>query len=298
MAELGGLDRAKYSAIQAVNFSSLKHYMRSEQHFLHAFNTPQTAEDDTEAKMLGRAAHKLILEPDSFEKSYVFLDETQRPEPDKNYQTKVNRIWKAEKIEELGRSGKEVLTIDQYYDLKAVAESIVNNKPANALLKGCEFERIIEWTDAETGVKCKGIVDFPNKNKRMVGELKNMEDASPDEFGKFMNKWMTHVQLAFYMDGLSAVDGVDYTTAFVIAAEKKAPFIIQPYYISEEDLQLGRSIYRSLLKKHKACVESGIWRGYEGNFEAGSDNCINGVIVAKLPAWVYTKIENNEMLQN
>lgn len=291
------MERTEYNKIEAVNFSSLKHYLRSEAHFLYNWKTPQTEEDDTPARKLGRASHKLILEEKSFDDTYVVLDESQRPVPDKNYQTKANREWRDAQIDFLKRTGKEIVTKDEYDNLFNMASSVKNNIPASGLLVECDFERVIEWTDAVTGVRCKGIVDFPNKKKRIAGDLKNMEDASPDAFGRFIEKWLTYVQMAFYLDGLSIVDGIDYQGAFIIAVEKTPPYVVQPYYISDSDIELGRTIYRALLEKHKKCVLEGKWGGYEANFEQDSDNCINGVIVSKLPAWAYTKAENNESLQ-
>jgi len=292
------MTRAEYTAIPAVNFSSLKHYLRSEKHFLHNFQTPQTAEDDTKAKLLGRAIHKLILEPDSFNEVYTYLDESKRPTPDKDYRTKDNAEWKKTNIEFLQRTGKEVVTKEEYDNLFAISSSVKANVPSRQLLKSCKFEEVISWTDKATGVRCKGIVDFLSVEKRMVGDLKTMEDASPNEFGKYIEKWMTYVQLAFYADGLEAIHGVPFNTAFVIAVEKNAPFVVQPYYLADDDIELGRTIYRSLLEKHAKCVEKGAWGGYEANYQPDSDNCINGVIISHLPGWAKIKAESTEFIQN
>jgi len=131
-----------------------------------------------------------------------------------------------------------------------------------------------------------------------IDMLNRVSNEKDNEFGKYIEKWMTYVQLAFYADGLEAIHGVPFNTAFVIAVEKNAPFVVQPYYLADDDIELGRTIYRSLLEKHAKCVEKGAWGGYEANYQPDSDNCINGVIISHLPGWAKIKAESTEFIQN
>lgn len=300
MVYVCGVNRKEYNELNSINFSLLKHYLKSPKHFYHAWKNPSEDEELTKAMMLGRAIHGYVLEPDKFKDQFAFLDFEQRPvKENKNggvadYRTKANAEWKASQIEHYKSMNVTLLpSKDDYDTIVGMGASVSHNKPSATLLRGCENEKVIQWTDAETGVKCKGIIDFLNPSKRMNGDLKSMEDASPSAFSMYMKKWMTYMQLAFYSDGCEAVYGEPFNTSFVIAVEKSAPYVVQAYYIDEADIELGRKMYRSLLNIHKRCVESKEWGSYDTQYEN-----INGVIVAKLPQIVHTMAEADEKLQN
>lgn len=294
------MDRNEYVNIDAVNFSLLKLYMQSPAHFKFALDHPEEDTEQTKALMMGRAIHTLILEPEKFEKRFTFIDFEKRPVKVSksggiaDYRTKENKQWKEFMQEAAQIAGQTMLDSKEDFEaILAMGESVRTNKAACALLKECHNEEVITWTDPESGVECKAIVDFNQHTEKYIhGDLKSMEDASPSSIGGYINKWLTHVQLAFYADGLEQRYGKPFNTAFIIAIEKKPPFICQPYFLDEEDLELGRTIYKSLLNMHKKCVESGKWGSYDSVYET-----INGVIVAKLPAWVKLKAEADEKLQ-
>ena len=55
-----------YRALEAVNYSTLKHIRKSPKHYLHALENPDTS---TNYSML-RAIHALVLEPFSFDRRF------------------------------------------------------------------------------------------------------------------------------------------------------------------------------------------------------------------------------------
>jgi hypothetical protein len=296
------IDRPTYNKIEAVNFSLLKLYMKSPAHFFEEWTRGQDADEldkETKALRMGKAIHTYVLEPEKFKENYVYIDFEERPVKENktggvaDYRTKANREWRDLQVHHHVNMGRAVLNSkDEFDEICSMGTSIVTNKASASLLKECLNEQFIEWTDPDTGVKCKAIVDFANVKKRIYGDLKSMEDASPATFSGFLAKWSTYVQLAYYGDGLAAVHGVEFNTAFVVAIEKKPPFVCQPYYIDERAIEAGRVVYKSLLAMHKKCVESGVFGAYDSLYEN-----IHGIIVAELPAWMHNKLENDEKFQ-
>lgn len=293
------MTRAEYNALPGINFSLLKLYLKSPAHFLHAWMNKEEDKEETKALMMGKAIHTLVLEPETFVKLFTFLDLEDRPVKlnskgnPADFRTKANAEWRDFAMNAAKESGQTMLMKDDYETILQMAESIKANDAAKALLKGCDNEVIIEWTDKESEVKCKAIVDFHNKTKRMLGELKSMEDASPSAVSSYIQKWNTHTQVAYYSDGLESVNGHPYNSAFLIASEKQPPNICQPYFMNEEDIELGRLIYKALLKIHAKCVKENKWGSYDTQYEN-----IHGVIVANLPGWAKAKIEADYKLQN
>lgn len=293
------MTRDAYNKIPAVNFSLLKLYLQSPAHFQYAFEHQEEDTEETKALMMGKAIHTLILEPDKFKDRFTFIDFEERPVKinskggPADYRTKANAEWKVFMKDAAIASGKTMLDSKEDFDtILRMGESVKSNKAASALLKECSNEQVIEWTDKESGVKCKGIVDFNNVTKSIHGDLKSMESAHPSAIGNYIQKWGTHIQMAFYADGLEAIHGKPFNTSFIIAIEKAAPNICQPYYMNENAIEAGRLVYKRLLMVHKECVESGKFGAYDSQYEN-----INGVIVADLPPWAYLKMEGDEMLQ-
>lgn len=287
------MNRDQYNSIPAVNFSLLKLYLTSPAHFKFAYDNQAEDQEDTAARKLGRAIHAYALDKSAWEKKFVKLNEDERPVPDKNYQNRLNADWKKGKLDFYASQGLTVLSTDEYDQIEKMGASLAHCKEAMEILRDCETEKVVEWTDPESGVKCKGIVDFYRESRLLCGDLKSMESAAPRDFEQFITKYLTYMQLAFYMDGLRISTGKEFNIAFVAAVEKKAPYVVQMYYLDERALEAGRTMYKSLLNLHKKCVEANSWPGYNAIY----DN-VNGYIIANLPEYVYNKIESNTMLQN
>ena len=48
----------------------------------------------------------------------------------------------------------------------------------------------------------------------------------------------------------------------MLAQGKSSPFITQLYWMTEQQLQIGREQYQFALKQHQFCVETGNWPAY------------------------------------
>ena len=83
------------------------------------------------------------------------------------------------------------------------------------------------------------------------------------------------VQAAYYSDIAQKIDGGVHEY-LLIAVETEPPFSVIMYMMDDETIQLGRRKYRSYLKKHKECLDSGNYPGY--------DNIIRGY---SAPKWAY-----------
>jgi len=284
----------QYSKAEGVNFSTLKNYLKSPAHYRYAVDFPEE-DEDTKAKIIGRASHCMILEEREFPARYEIFDPALRPEPQKTFGSLKNKEFKRKFFEDAKAAGKDTLDIADFQEVQGMAAGVRANEAAMKILKGCKTEHIITWVDPDTKVPCKALIDL-HDNERPVaiaGDIKSMDNASPGGVSQFMAKWNTHVQLAFYADGLSMHYGKAFSHMFLIAVEKKKPHVCQPYYVDERALELGRTVYKSLLNIHRNCVDNKFW----GSYDSVNPNH-DGVIVVDLPVWMYAKTEANQMLQN
>jgi hypothetical protein len=244
---------------------------------------------ETPAKVLGNAIHVSILEPERFEKEFV-------REPDKTEIQKIStkkildladdykREAKAlglkvtgtkpelkkilspypdsftfwdELYEELTK-GKKVLSESDWRITKAITSRVRKHPAASELLKYGQAEQSIFWTDPDTGIQCKGRIDWLNDH---IVDLKSTTDASPEGFQRSISKYRYYVQAAMYVDGLYYTTGKECN--FVFAAwEKHSPYASALYYATPEMLEAGRQEYKRLLKIYAKCLESDVWNGY------------------------------------
>ncbi len=127
------------------------------------------------------------------------------------------------------------------------------------------------WTDALTGVKCKGRPDYVHRGGVVV-DLKTTKDASPEEFAKVSARLGYHMQAAFYLDGMNATlqEGEDAFNAFVIVAvEQKPPHGIMIYELDDAAIDIGRRDYQRALAAWDVWQRTpGGWEGYPTAIQA------------------------------
>ena len=117
-----------------------------------------------------------------------------------------------------------------------------------------KIETVKQWTDAETGLPCKGILDIHQSGRRHVVDLKTSGCAGPHDFNEAIKRYEYDRAAAFYLDAV----GADSFTWLCVSKRK-------PYYVwvksvrwNDPMIEAGRRKYRFLLRK---CVEMGITPG-------------------------------------
>lgn len=231
----------------------------------------------TDALAFGSALHTLVFEPEDFAKRFVLM-------PEINRRTNEGKAQYAAFIE--ANQGKTIIDDEVLMHCKKMKEVIFSNPTAAVLLeKGIAEQRVNwEWNgEDETGnqihVPCKIKPDWHSHNDFLV-DLKTTEDASPEGFGKSVFNFRYHVQAAFYSDGLAQSRAGEYPRGFIfIAIEKRAPYHMALYYITPEQIGLGRREYERNLRTYHKCLHANEWPGYN----AGE------LMAIQLPAWAYRK---------
>ncbi|MBM3992153.1 MAG: hypothetical protein FJ298_14255 [Planctomycetes bacterium] len=239
-AELMRGSRAAYAGIAAVNWSSLKHILRSPAHYQWALDAE---DDDTAARRLGRNFHVATLEPERFAGVAIWAEGVRR-----------GKAWDAF-VEKAG--DREILTVDEHAQCLAMAEAVRHSPAGRYILDAALVETPLTWE--VDGVRCKGIPDAVSIDGVLL-DLKSTGDASPEAFGRDVLRMGYLAQLAFYVDGYKAAHGVELS-ATLVAVETSAPHGVGVYRVTDLQLDFGRSVYRGALATLKACRESGKWPG-------------------------------------
>jgi hypothetical protein len=256
-----GISWEDYRRIPRLNLSKLKHIDRSPFHFRAA---ELEEDEDSDAKLVGRAAHVAVLEPQHWLARFAIWDGPRRAGAD----------WEKFKKD---NAGLEILTAKQRDQVIAIQKAVHGDRDASKYLVDGSAEVTLLWTHVQEPIgglpgfsfKCKGRVDFASGG---LADLKTTRDAS---LAKFRNQsWdlKHHVGAGWYVDGYAAAAKGELRPFRIIAVDSKKPHGVAVYGVPERILDVGRATYRGWLARLHDCRERNWWPAY-------------GELELELPAW-------------
>lgn len=117
-------------------------------------------------------------------------------------------------------------------------------------------------------IQLKGRLDFVNDGNAIV-DLKTCEDARPWQFAKHAEAYGYFTQAAFYADFLwnplceaLGTPSEQKSQSVIVAVEKRAPFDVMVYSVSEATRSNYGIQIRAMLDRYAECEASGQWPGY------------------------------------
>lgn len=262
-----GVPFSDYFAIPALNFHTLVHHERSA---MQARHYQIEGEKDSDSKRLGGAAHAAILEPEIFDSQYVAMPKFEG-HPNSN-------AYKAEKSAWLDQHRDSVVVPEMEMDEAREMRKAVEAHP---ILNQVMFESTgknevtIVWM--QRGVLCKGRIDRICKwdGKNWIVDLKTTRAVWPGEFDREVARYLYHVQIGAYRNGLNILAPATRHCAFAPIQNSK-PFECGWFTVSDRDLNAGAKRFDHWLMKHLECVKSGQWNGANaGGFEIELKKYVN-----------------------
>lgn len=238
---------------------------RTYAHYEYHLNTPMK---DTKALSLGRAFHCYILTPSIFEKRFFVVPKLDlRKKEDKKISIK-NKLTK---------SHKEHITEEQMGQISNMAKNIFNHPIIPDLLANSRKEVSFYWEN-NFGELSRGRMDafieepsdelkkqlkklIPDyRGQKIIWDLKTEEsDASMDAYSKKVLKYHTHVQGAYYTDGISKLYNEEEVIFLLVVVEKAAPNCVAWYKLGDASLDKGREEYLDALDR---IYNTSGWKAY------------------------------------
>jgi hypothetical protein len=262
--KLSSVPWPKYKADPRISISRLKSAAKSALQYKYDLEHER---EDTDALIMGRAVHCAVFEPDKFLSHYVAWRNGRR----------AGGEW--DRFKAANEAG-EILTADDYDRCLEIRKTVRNDKRVIPYLKAGVAEACLYWTDAVTGMGCKGRADFVSDSQPAILDLKTTRDIS-----KFMAdayRMQYHLQAAFYRDATKAMLDADLPFV-VISVENQPPYDLGVFPVPPETIDAGRREYRRLLDLVQHCEKTGVW---PGAYDMPQDLI--------LPAWA-TKEEDDEI---
>lgn len=261
------MTQAEYDAIDAVNFSTVKHADKSPLHYRHAETTPG---EDSTGKLLGRLTHCAVFEPDELLRRYVVWDGGDRR--GKAYSAFCEQ-----------HPDQGIIKPAEYDAALAQRDAVRNHPVAGPILARGRAEIVLEWTDESTGLRLKARVDWVSDSAPCEIDMKGTRSCEERQFGAEVARNLWHVQQAMYRRGLLA-KGIDVPPK-ILAVEYAPPFDCAVFALDEDVRWAADQKLSELLSKVAAGKFSGLW---PGRYDAER--------ALVLPAWAFPQSDDDDAL--
>lgn len=272
------MEADEYHAHPAFGATMLEELRESRRTF-HAVNIAKTQprRSQTPAMRLGTLVHMRLLEPAKYAAALADPMPELAPGGEAwNMRKPTHRdAWAAQLDLRIGSINEEKPTLDA---VEAIAESVLRNWHARTLLEQeGEPEFCIFWTDEETGLPLKCMVDWWS---RFPLDIKTTRDPSPESFAKDCVTLGYHRKRAHYLAGIQAFSGEDLPLVH-LAVGNQPPYACCPYELDDKDFDgksLGYRQWRQTLRELAECLDSGQW----------DEPWERQIVSLRLPGWAFS----------
>ena len=235
-----------YAEAEGINFSSLNHMGMSSLHYRHALKNPPS---QTPAMLLGSATHTAVFEPERFQLDYAVWHGDRRSKAYKEF------------AHEASMQGRSVLKESERQTALAIRDSVRRTPEVAKQLELGHPEVSLFWRDPETGLNCKGRLDWI----ACEGAILDLKTTCSIDLRAFALKAWTmgyFHQAAMYREAYSVSSGKGILLRNgIIAVEKEPPYACRLFWLDEDSLERAHEEYITWLEQVRDCTETGVWPG-------------------------------------
>lgn len=194
-------------------------------------------------KRLGSAVHSLLLGGPSL---IVFPGKVRR--------------GKAYDVFEADNADKLICSRSEYETSNRTADAVRADRLASEVIfaKGNRHEQRIEWE--WLGRSRRVTPDIAGDD--LLAELKTTQNASMDKFKWDVLRYGYPGQLADYRNALLETRGRAPRDIYIVAVEKRPPYVCSTFRVSKRDLEIGLAQCQSAMERLLICEAANQWPGY------------------------------------
>ncbi len=280
---------ATYLSWDAASNSRLEDCRRSLAYARYRIDHPEE-DEETDAKLLGIATHSAVLEPDTFDKTYVRAGQCEaKTDAGKRCGNRGSSILDGAsfcgthvKSQRGSPDTRKALKADAYDAALAIRDSVWCQEwgeGARRLLRATpDRELCLVATDGDLGCPVKARFDVPAFSLGVAADVKITISAHRDEFPRFLVNYGGHRQGAFYRRALWSFQPGLVKTWSWIAVEPTPPHEVAVRSMNAETYAAAANEVNEQFVKYVAALRSGYFEGYE------NDAPTTGVPAWALPA--------------
>lgn len=235
--------------------------------------------EESDALILGKAAHCLILGDEVFAENFAYVPEDAPKRPTSVQVANFERDgkWSAAAAEggpwwaafEIEAAGRSLLTAEQVTKIGYMAENLQALPEAREALIGDLTEISMIWQDEQTGLWVKSRPDCIPSNGVDFGDLKTFSPKGADLMLSAMRAVTDHgyaVQMAMAVEGAERIFGTSATRCALIFIQTTEPYEPVPLMLDEDAIHWGRVLFRDGLNKIAHGLKAGEWPGRAKGF--------------------------------
>lgn len=216
----------------------------------------------------GSAAHKLVLGdgPD--------LEIIDAPD----WRTKAAK----EQRDAARADGLIPVLVHEYQQVRAMADAITDHPVAADLFRDGQPEVSLFWRDPRSGVDCRARLDWFTANvlgEPVVVDYKTCHSADPRALARSVWSFGYHIQQAWYLEGVEAVDLADDAGFLFICQEKSPPYPVTVMALDREAVRVGHQRARRARSIFAECLATDEWPGHADR-----------IIDVHAPAWLREEV--------
>jgi hypothetical protein len=228
--------------------------------------------EPSDALVLGRAAHSLILGDEVFDEAFAFVpkDAPRRPTEVQIAAFKRDGKWSDAAAPgaafwpefDAHAQGRTLLSADQVEKIMFMAENLKRCPEAVEGLTGGLTEVSLIWQDRITGVWLKSRPDVIPDNGYDFADLKTFAPKMGNIKRAVHNAITDHgyaMQMALAIMGSEEVFGYTAQECILVMCQSTAPYTVTPVRLDAEALYWARVQLRKGIDTFARCLESGHW---------------------------------------
>ena len=264
------LDESTYHQLPGLSSTGAKQILRSPAHYSHYVSSPREEKDAYDvgslvhAKVLGVGAKHTVYPDGDGPEEFEYTDEKTGEKKTTNnvlgangaLNTKNSKTFAAEaRAHGLIPVKRVVARV-----VNKIAESVLQDDTARALVENGHPEVSMFATDPETGVALRGRLDYLRPST--ITDLKTTAgEASEAGFVRDVYRHGYDVQYALYEHIYQLITGETLPWLWVVV-ETSAPYLAGVHRLGDDEQRMGREKARRAIDTYAACMESGRWPGY------------------------------------
>lgn len=260
--QLLSLPFEEYQKIDAVNASSLKIIKDQSPWHLKYLRDSEVKEEDTDAQLFGNLFHKMLLEGEAYKDKFLIEPVFSGLTKDGKESTRSGEAQAKRKHWWSTLPAGSIVIPEKFQSaLIGMMNSILAHPFTSNLLKTGVKEQTILWKDSETGLDCKGRLDFLSSFPHAV-DFKTTTNAEPKAFAREIYKYDYHIQAAHYASGGKHTKLFSDESFIIVAIEKNAPYAISIHILDAYGLGVGDQWRSHLMERYKRCLNENKWPCY------------------------------------
>lgn len=215
--------------------------------------------EETEALVLGRAAHHLLLGEDNFSAEFIVRPDQIGGETWHGNKT-VCRRW----LQEQKQAGRTVLKPEQLEAIRGMARALSGNSLVNAGILNGAIEQTFAWRCKDTGFWKLARPDaVPNDSGDFV-DLKTCRSVQTHALKTAIAECGYHQQGALILEGWHALAGSADSTFTLVFVEKTPPYCVRIVTLWHDDLVRGERQNFAAMDIFAKCLKENNWPGPGG----------------------------------